>query len=101
MKQRFITGLLLSLFLAVMLWLPGWCMALATLICISFAVWEEMHALKLAGHRLVNWPTWAAMGLSIPLTFGSMCFMLPATAARESIPRTAPYGLPIFPRDLS
>ena len=46
MKQRIITGMLLILFLAVMLWLPGWCMALATLICISFAVHEEMNALK-------------------------------------------------------
>lgn len=69
MKQRIITGTLLILFLAVMLWLPGWCMALATLICISFAVHEEMNALKKAGHRLVTWPTWAAMVLSIPLTY--------------------------------
>ena len=69
MKQRIITGVALSLFLAVMLWLPGWCMALATLICISFAVFEEMRALKNAGHRLVTWPTWAAMGLSVPLTY--------------------------------
>ena len=69
MKQRIITGVGLSLFLAVMLWLPGWCMALATLICISFAVFEEMRALKNAGHRLVTWPTWAAMGLSVPLTY--------------------------------
>ena len=68
MKQRFITGLLLTVFLAVMLWLPGWCMAIATLTCISFAVHEMMQALKKAGHTLVVWPTWGAMILSIPLT---------------------------------
>ena len=68
MKQRTITGVLLGLLLVVLLWLPGWCMALATLICISMAVYEEMHALKLAGHRLVTWPVWTAMVVSIPLT---------------------------------
>ena len=68
MKQRFITGILLTALLAVMLWLPGWCMALAVLICISFAVHEMMQALKKAGHTLAVWPTWAAMALSIPLT---------------------------------
>ena len=68
MKQRFITGLGLVAFLAINLWLPNWCMALATLVCISFAVWEEYHALVTAGHRVVSWPTWIAMGASIPLT---------------------------------
>ena len=68
MKQRTITGALLILLLVVLLWLPGWCMALATLICVGMAVYEEMHALRGAGHRIVTWPTWAAMVLSIPLT---------------------------------
>ena len=68
MKQRFITGLLLVVFLAVMLWLPNWCMALATLICVCFAVWEEYHALATAGHRVVTWPTWISLVTSIPLT---------------------------------
>ena len=69
MKQRFITGLLLVIFLAVMLWLPSWCMALATLICVCFAVWEEYHALVTAGHRVVTWPTWISLVTSIPLTY--------------------------------
>ena len=51
MKQRVITGVLLILLLVVLLWLPGWCMALATLIAIGFATWEEYHALTLAEHR--------------------------------------------------
>ena len=69
MKQRFITGLLLVIFLAVNLWLPNWCMALATLICVCFAVWEEYHALVTAGHRVVTWPTWISLVTSIPLTY--------------------------------
>ncbi len=68
MKQRIITGLGLIAFLAICLWLPNWCMALATLVCISFAVWEEYHALVTAGHRVVSWPTWVAMATSVPLT---------------------------------
>jgi len=68
MKQRFITGIALIAFLAINLWLPSWVMALATLVCISFAVWEEYHALTIAGHRVVSWPTWVAMAISIPLT---------------------------------
>ena len=67
MRQRTITGLMLTALLAVMLWLPGWCMAAAVLICVSFAVHEEMKALEKSGHRIVVWPTWAAMALSIPL----------------------------------
>jgi len=68
MKQRFITGVGLVIFLATMLWLPNWCMALATLVCIGFAVWEEYHALTVAGHRVVSWPTWVTMAASVPLT---------------------------------
>ena len=69
MKQRFITGLMLTAFLAINLWLPNWCMALATLICICFAVWEEYHALVTAGHKVVTWPTWVILGASMPLTW--------------------------------
>ena len=66
--KRFITGLALVAFLAINLWAPNWCMALATLICISFAVWEEYHALVTAGHQVVSWPTWVILATSVPLT---------------------------------
>ncbi len=66
--KRLITGLALIAFLALNLWLPSWCMALATLVCISFAVWEEYHALVTAGHKVVSWPTWIALATSVPLT---------------------------------
>lgn len=68
MKQRIITGALLILLLVIMLTLPGWCMALATLVCTGFAVWEEYHALSLAGHQVVSWPTWVFLAVSLPLT---------------------------------
>ena len=69
MKQRFITGLALVAFLAINLWLPNWCMAVATLTCICFAVWEEYHALTIGGHRVISWPTWVVMGASILVTY--------------------------------
>ena len=82
MKQRIITGAALIVFLAVLLWLPAWCMALATLICIGFAVWEEYHALVTAGHRVVTWPTWLSMAASIPLThFFGVKVIVPLLAA--------------------
>ena len=68
MKQRIITGVLLALLLIIMLTLPGWCMALATLVCTGFAVWEEYHALQTAGHRVVSWPTWVFLACSLPVT---------------------------------
>ena len=69
MKQRIVTGVLLILLLVVLLCLPGWCMALATLIAIGFATWEEYHALSLAEHRTVSWPAWMVLVGSVPLTY--------------------------------
>ena len=82
MRQRIITGALLILLLVVLLCLPGWCMGLATLICIGFATWEEYHALTLAGHRPVSWPAWVVLVGSVPLTsvFGAR-LMVPMMAA--------------------
>ena len=82
MKQRVITGVLLILLLVILLWLPGWCMALATLIAIGFATWEEYHALTLAEHRVVSWPAWVVLIGSVPLTrvFGTVT-IVPLMAA--------------------
>jgi len=67
-KQRIVTGALLILLLVILLCLPGWCMALAALVAIGFATWEEYHALTLAGHRVVSWPAWVVLVGSVPLT---------------------------------
>ena len=86
MKQRVITGLLLTLLLVTMLCLPGWCMAIATLIAVGFAVWEEYHALSTAGHRVVSWPTWVCLIVSIPLTWLlEIKVMVPLLAANMMI----------------
>lgn len=69
MKQRTITGLILTAFVAVLLWLPGTILATVALILVGFAVWEEYHALTLAGHRPVSWPTWLSFAFSIPLAY--------------------------------
>lgn len=68
MKQRFITGSLLILFLTVLMYFGGAVLAVAAFVCICFAVYEEYHALALKGHRPVSWPTWAGLAVCIPLT---------------------------------
>lgn len=68
MKQRIITGILLIIFLAIMLWLPGWCMAIATLVATGLSVWEQYHALAGKGYRVITWPTWMVLVASVPLT---------------------------------
>jgi len=67
MKQRVITGLGLGIFLLVLLYFGGAVLGVAAMVCICFAVYEEYHALSLAGHRPIAWPTWSCMALSVPM----------------------------------
>lgn len=69
MMQRTITGAVLVVAAAVLLYFGGAVLGVAAMLCICFAVHEEYHALTLAGHRPVSWPTWAAIVLSVPLTY--------------------------------
>ena len=69
MKQRTITATLLILLLIVLLTLPGWVMAVATLISIGLSTWEEYHALSLVGHRVVSWPAWLVLVGSVPVNY--------------------------------
>lgn len=73
MAQRVTTGVLLAAGAVVLLYFGGAVMSIAAMVCICFCVHEEYHALALAGHRPVSWPTWVGMAASIPLTliFGS------------------------------
>ena len=57
MKQRIITGAVLVALLIVLLYFGGAVMSISAMVCICFAVYEEYHALALAGHRPVSWPT--------------------------------------------
>ncbi len=67
MLQRVITGTLMIIGLAVVLYLGGWVFAVVAMAAICLAMREEFHALAVAGHRPVWWPTFVCMVASIPL----------------------------------
>ena len=67
MLQRCITGAILVVCLAVLLAIGGWVLAVAAMAAICIAMHEEFHALSVAGHRPVQWPTWCGMVASVPL----------------------------------
>ena len=67
MLQRIITGSLLVIGLALVLYLGGWVFAVVAMTAICVAMREEFHALAVKGHRPVWWPTFVAMVASIPL----------------------------------
>jgi phosphatidate cytidylyltransferase len=67
MLQRVITGSLLIIGLALVLYLGGWVFAVVAMAAICVAMREEFQALAVAGHSPVWWPTFVAMVASIPL----------------------------------
>ena len=67
MGQRIVTGVALSLLLIVLIYFGGVVMGVGAIVCLCFAMHEEYHALGVAGHRPVSWPTWLAMALVVPL----------------------------------
>lgn len=82
MTQRIITALILAAVAVTLLTLGGTWMAAAIVLVICFAVYEEFHALALAGHRPVSWPTWAGTVLSVPLlALGGEELLMPIAVA--------------------
>ena len=75
MKQRTVTGILLGLAALVLVWIGGTVLSVVVAAMICLGIYEEFHALTLAGHRPVSWPTWAGIAL-IVLTGGGKV-MLP------------------------
>lgn len=67
MGQRIATGAALIAFLLVLMYFGGVVMGIGAIVCLCFAMHEEYHALAVAGHRPVAWPTWAGMVLTVPL----------------------------------
>ncbi len=67
MLQRVITGSVMIIGLALVLYLGGWVFAVVAMAAICVAMREEFAALAVAGHRPVWWPTFVAMAASIPL----------------------------------
>lgn len=82
MTQRVITALILAAVGVALLALGGVVMAAAIVLVICFAVYEEFHALSMAGHRPVTWPTWAGIVLSVPLlALGGDKLLIPIATA--------------------
>ncbi|MBR4711313.1 MAG: phosphatidate cytidylyltransferase [Clostridia bacterium] len=67
MLQRILTGLILAAVAGVLIYFGNTAFAVAALICVCFALYEEFKALKTAQHRPIAEPTWAALSVSIPL----------------------------------
>lgn len=70
MTTRIITGAGLLAVLLIALYLGGWVFAVLWIAAVLIAVKEEFDAINKAGHRPVEWPTWASLLVSIP------CFLL-------------------------
>lgn len=70
MLKRTIAGAGLIALLIFAVYFGGWVFALLFMGTICLCLSEMLHALAVAGHRPIAWPTWACMALSIP------CFML-------------------------
>lgn len=67
MTQRIVTGALLLIGLAVVLFLGGWYFAVAAFVAITMCIFEELRALKQCGHHPVCWTSFAALAVSVPL----------------------------------
>ena len=82
MTQRIITAVILAAVAAGLLALGGTVMAAAIVVVVCFAVYEEFHALSVAGHRPVAWPTWLGVVLSVPLlALGGEKLLIPIAVA--------------------
>ncbi len=67
MKQRIITGTVLTVTAGVMIYFGNELFGLAATITLCCALYEEFKALTTAGHRPVQEPTWMAIAASVPL----------------------------------
>ena len=67
LMQRIATAVPLVAALIVALAVGGWLMALVIAVCLSIALYEELHALKLGGYRPVWWTSFAALFVAVPL----------------------------------
>ncbi len=67
MAQRVATGSILVILGLVLIYFGGALMAVAGILCIGVALYEEYKALRSAGHQVTTWPTWTALAVSVPL----------------------------------
>lgn len=66
MSQRVVTGAILILALIALLYLGGWYFALTAFLVFSLCIYEELTALRHAGHHPVGWASYAALAISVP-----------------------------------
>ncbi|MCE5343020.1 MAG: phosphatidate cytidylyltransferase [Eubacteriales bacterium] len=67
MVQRTVTGILLSVALAVLLYLGGWFFAVAVFVAVSLCIHEELRAFAHNDEHPVCWTSYAALTISAPL----------------------------------
>lgn len=67
MTQRVLTGALLIVALTAVLFLGGWYFACAVFIAVALCIFEELRALRQAGHHPVGWVSYVALAASVPL----------------------------------
>lgn len=67
MAQRLITASFMVIFGILVLYFGGTVFAAGAILCFIFALREEYHALSVAGHRPISWPTWIAMIICVPM----------------------------------
>lgn len=79
MMQRIVTGVCLTVVLALALWAGGLVFSVAYMLTICLSMYEMIKAMAEAGHRPVQWPCWLCVALTIPLyhLIGSVSLLMP------------------------
>ena len=65
--QRTITGAFLILGVVVFLGIGGWPFMVLAWLAFTFAIYEELHALEVGGHKPVRWVSYATLVISAPV----------------------------------
>ena len=87
MTTRIITGVCLTLGLAVVLAVGGWLFSVLYMASICFSMYEVYRALRQTSHRSIQWPAWVCLALSVPLfeISGSVSPLLPLIAGTSML----------------
>ncbi|HNW87422.1 MAG TPA: CDP-archaeol synthase [Candidatus Limiplasma sp.] len=67
MTQRIVTGTLLIIALAAVLFLGGWYFAAAAFVAVTLCIYEELRAFRQCGKHPVSWTSYVALAVSVPL----------------------------------
>lgn len=67
MMQRIITGAVLIVAAALLIYFGGLTLGIAVTVCLLVAVHEEFKALRAAGHNAIEWPVWVISAVGLPI----------------------------------